>query len=213
MIPSAPPSSATIVAPISAGLRATRTPAASNAAILSAAVPRPPAMIAPACPMRRPGGAVCPATKATTGLFMWSRMNSAACSSAVPPISPIMMTASVSGSSWNRRSASTKLVPLIGSPPMPMQVDCPWPSCVSWMHGLVGQRAAARHHADAARLVDVPRHDADLALARRDDARAVGTDQARRAALEEALDAHHIEHRNALGDADDRAARRRRPPP
>src|SRR5262245_37935204 len=112
--------SATIVAPISAGLRAMRTPAASNAAILSAAVPRPPAMIAPACPMRRPFGAVCPATKATTGLFMWSRMKSAACSSAVPPISPIRITASVPRSSSNKRSASTKLVPLIGSPPMPM---------------------------------------------------------------------------------------------
>src|SRR5215468_4416460 len=62
--------SATMVAPISAGLRATRTPAASKAAILSAAVPRPPAMIAPACPMRRPFGAVCPATNATTGLVM-----------------------------------------------------------------------------------------------------------------------------------------------
>jgi hypothetical protein len=35
---------------------------------LSAAVPRPPAMIAPACPIRRPGGAVCPAMKETTGL-------------------------------------------------------------------------------------------------------------------------------------------------
>src|SRR5262245_173309 len=61
---------ATMVAPISAGLRAMRTPAASNAAILSAAVPRPPAMIAPAWPMRRPFGAVCPATNATTGLRM-----------------------------------------------------------------------------------------------------------------------------------------------
>ena len=59
-----------MVAPISAGLLATRTPAASKAAILSAAVPRPPAMMAPACPMRLPGGAVCPATKATTGLVM-----------------------------------------------------------------------------------------------------------------------------------------------
>src|SRR5215475_6953559 len=112
---------ATMVAPISAGLRAMRTPAASKAAILSAAVPRPPAMMAPAWPMRRPFGAVCPATNATTGLFMWSRMKAAACSSALPPISPITITASVAGSSWNRRSASTKLVPLIGSPPMPMQ--------------------------------------------------------------------------------------------
>ena len=45
-------------------------PAASNAAIFSAAVPAEPEMIAPACPMRRPGGAVCPAMKPTTGFFM-----------------------------------------------------------------------------------------------------------------------------------------------
>ena len=53
------------------------------------------------------------------------------------------------GSSWNSRSASTKLVPLIGSPPMPTQVDCPMPELRELMHGLVGQRAAARHDADA----------------------------------------------------------------
>jgi hypothetical protein len=44
----------------------------------------------------------------------------------VPPISPIMITASVSGSSRKAASTSMKLVPLIGSPPMPTQVD--WPS-------------------------------------------------------------------------------------
>ena len=42
---------------------------------------------------------------------------------------------------------------------------------------LVGQRARAADDADAARLVDVARHDADLALAGRDDAGAVGADQ------------------------------------
>ncbi len=46
------------VAPISAGLSLTWTPQDFSAAIFSAAVPFPPAMMAPACPMRRPGGAV-----------------------------------------------------------------------------------------------------------------------------------------------------------
>src|SRR5262245_59274249 len=41
--------------PMSAGLFTTWTPAAVNAAIFSAAVPLPPAMMAPAWPMRRPG--------------------------------------------------------------------------------------------------------------------------------------------------------------
>src|SRR5487761_916311 len=35
-------------------------------------------MIAPAWPMRRPGGAVCPATKPTTGFFTRALINSAA---------------------------------------------------------------------------------------------------------------------------------------
>jgi hypothetical protein len=39
-------------------MRATGTPTASKAAIFSAAVPVPPEMMAPACPMRLPGGAV-----------------------------------------------------------------------------------------------------------------------------------------------------------
>src|SRR5439155_24462053 len=123
---------ACMVAPSSAGLGAMRTPAARNASIFSAAVPRPPAMIAPAWPIRFPLGAVCPAMKATTGFRTWALMKLAASSSAVPPISPIRMMASVAGSSLNSRSASTKPVPMIGSPPMPMQVDCPMPSSVSW---------------------------------------------------------------------------------
>ena len=44
-------------------------PAALSAAILSAAPPWPPEMIAPAWPMRRPLGAVCPAMNATTGFL------------------------------------------------------------------------------------------------------------------------------------------------
>src|SRR5215467_52197 len=75
--------------PISAGLFTTFTPAEVRAAIFSAAVPRPPAMIAPAWPIRRPGGAVWPAMNATMGLVTFAWANAAASSSAVPPISPI----------------------------------------------------------------------------------------------------------------------------
>ena len=59
-------------------------------------------------------------------------MYAAAASSAVPPISPIMMIASVSGSSLSSLSASMCVVPMIGSPPIPIAVDCPIPRVVSW---------------------------------------------------------------------------------
>ena len=47
-----------------------RDPAARSAAFLSAAVPLPPAMIAPAWPIRFPGGAVAPAMNAAHGFFV-----------------------------------------------------------------------------------------------------------------------------------------------
>src|SRR2546430_4169020 len=109
----------------SAGRFMTAMPARANAAILSAAVPLDPAMMAPACPMRRPGGAVCPAMNPITGLDIVCCTKSAACCSSVPPISPTMTTASVSGSAWNADRQWMKLVPMSGSPPMPTQVDCP----------------------------------------------------------------------------------------
>jgi TolB-like protein/Tfp pilus assembly protein PilF len=118
--------------PMSAGLLTTFTPAAVSAAIFSAAVPFPPAMIAPAWPMRRPGGAVCPAMNPTTGFLKFPLIQAAASSSALPPISPIMITASVSGSAANSFSASMCEVPISGSPPMPMHVLCPRPTLVSW---------------------------------------------------------------------------------
>src|SRR5579884_858064 len=98
-----------------AGDFATAIPAASSALIFSLAVPCPPEIMAPACPMRRPGGAVCPAINDTTGLRMLPRIHSAAVSSALPPISPIITTASVCASSLNSFSASTKFVPIIGT--------------------------------------------------------------------------------------------------
>ncbi len=78
--------------------------------------------MAPAWPIRFPGGAVVPAMNPATGLVMAEDTNSAASSSAVPPISPIITTPSVSLSSSNIRSMSTKLVPLTGSPPIPTAV-------------------------------------------------------------------------------------------
>src|SRR6267154_5563986 len=70
------------VEPKSAGVSTVRMPAAAIAAYLSFAVPWPPLMMAPAWPMRRPGGAVCPAMKPTTGFFTLALIHSAARSSA-----------------------------------------------------------------------------------------------------------------------------------
>src|SRR6267154_1756119 len=74
------------VVPSAAGLSATAMSADFMASTLSSALPLPPAMMAPAWPMRRPGGAVMPAMKPAIGFlrpFLASLlMNSAASSSA-----------------------------------------------------------------------------------------------------------------------------------
>ena len=74
---------------------------------------------------------------------------------------------------------------------------------------LVGERPRAADDSDAALLVDVPGHDPDLAFPGRDDPGTVGADEARRLALERALDLHHVVDGNALGDADDERDLRR----
>ena len=51
--------------------------------------------------------------------------------------------------------------------------------------------------------MDVARHDADFASARRDDTWAVWPDEAAFAAFKRALDAHHVKHWDAFGDAND----------
>src|SRR6185436_6943219 len=100
-----PFNTSTSVLPSRAGEGETLMPADSIAAIFDSASPLPPAMIAPACPMRRPGGAVRPAMKPTIG-FLRPRLasslrNCAASSSAEPPISPIIIRASVALSAKN----------------------------------------------------------------------------------------------------------------
>ena len=91
-----------------------------------------PVIMAPACPIRFPVGAVTPAMKATTGFVMCCSIHLAQSSSSVPPISPHITTASVAESSLKRAMMSRCLRPLIGSPPIPTHVDCPRPTLDSW---------------------------------------------------------------------------------
>ncbi len=69
--------------------------------------------------------------------------------------------------------------------------------------GLVGQGSRARYDADAARLVNKTRHDADLAFARRYDAGAIRADQPTIVIAQRRLDLHHVIDGNTLGYADD----------
>src|SRR3989304_4641310 len=64
--PRRPPRTLNIVLPRAAGDSATAIPAPRMASILSPAPPLPPEMIAPAWPMRRPGGAGAPAGEPAT---------------------------------------------------------------------------------------------------------------------------------------------------
>src|SRR5258708_36428826 len=64
-----PLNASTKVLPRRAGEGDTIIPADSMAAIFDPASPLPPEIIAPAWPMRRPGGAVRPAMKPTTGFL------------------------------------------------------------------------------------------------------------------------------------------------
>ena len=59
-----------------------------------------------------------------------------------------MMIACVSGSSLNSLIASVKLVPMIGSPPMPMQVDLADAKLRQLADRFIGQRAGTGNDAD-----------------------------------------------------------------
>jgi len=118
--------------PMSAGDLTTRIPAASMAFIFSAAVPLPRRWIAPAWPIRRPGGAVWPAMKPTTGFLTWAFAYSPPPPPRCPDLADHHDRLGRRRSSLKRRSASVWVVPMIGSPPMPMQVVWPMPSALSW---------------------------------------------------------------------------------
>src|SRR5262249_60929945 len=95
-------------------------------------------------------------------------------------------------------------VPRPRAPSMPLLRGLAEPHARGLKHRLIGERARARHDADLAGRKNVARHDADLAFARGHHARTVRPDQPRLSARQRALDLHHVEHRNALGDADDK---------
>mmetsp|Transcript_63472 Transcript_63472/g.200752 ORF Transcript_63472/g.200752 Transcript_63472/m.200752 type:complete len:332 (-) Transcript_63472:58-1053(-) len=72
------------------------------------------------------------------------------------------------------------------------------------VHRLVRERTGARHHADLAWGVNVAGHDPDLALARLDDARAVGANEARLGLAHHGrLDLDHVVLGDPLRDAND----------
>src|SRR4051794_10136130 len=125
------PSISAAISATSVGVWPTRTPFASSASFFAAAVPWEPEMIAPACPIVLPGGAVKPAMYANTGFETFSAMYSAVCSSASPPISPHMTINSVWSSFSNSWMMSMKCEPAIGSPPMPTIELLPKPRCAS----------------------------------------------------------------------------------
>ena len=95
------------------------------------------------------------------------------------------------------------VVPMMGSPPMPMAVDWPMPRVRELVDGFVGEGAGFRDDADGALLVDAAGHDADLGLAGGDDAGAVGADEAGLGVLDDFPDFDHVEDGDAFGDADD----------
>jgi hypothetical protein len=70
--------------------------------------------------------------KPTTGLRIFSFNHIAASASILPPISPIIMIPSVSGSFINNSTASRVVVPIIGSPPIPIAVEIPIPAFTAW---------------------------------------------------------------------------------
>ncbi len=95
--------------------------------------------------------------------------------------SPIIKMASVPGSAWNIANRSTNKVPTMRSPPADAS-RLAKAKIRKLPNRFVSKRAAAAHDADFAGLVNVPWHDADFALAGRDDTGAVWADEDRLAA-------------------------------
>lgn len=162
-------------------------------------------------------------TGLASGPLLCSFRNSAACSSACPPISPIRIIPLVVGSSKNTWRQSIKLVPLNGSPPIPTQRVCPRPTAVvwwpAWKHqnwyniyvrkikstNLIGQGSRTRNDSNATPLMDVTGHDADLTFFCRDYTRTVRADESGFSLLQKLrLDANHILLRNTFSDANNK---------
>ena len=113
----------TTASPMSAGLSATSMPASSRAATFSAAVPLPPEMMAPAWPMRLPGGAVRPAMNAATGFVTFCLHERGGLFFGRAADFAHHEDRFGFGIVLEHSSRSMNEVPTIGSPPRPTQVD------------------------------------------------------------------------------------------
>ena len=87
---------------------------------------------------------------------------------------------------------------------MPTTSDCPSPSLRGLVDGFVGEGAGPGDDTDAAPFVDEAWHDADFALPRGDDARAVGAHESSfPLRFEDVCDPDHVVLGDAFSDADD----------
>jgi hypothetical protein len=140
-------------------------------------------------------------------LVILALMNSAASSSAEPPISPIIMTALVSGSASNALEAVDEAGARDG---VAADADAGGDADVlllELVERLVGERARAAHDADVGAGRRAPWRcaggDADVALAGADDARAVRAEQRTfgEVALQLVVEPGLVVGGDALGDA------------
>src|ERR1700687_2303256 len=139
--------------------------------------------------MRFPGGAVRPLMKPITGFPNPGPItSSAAASSSLPPISPIMTTARVAGSFWKSPTASLERAehnhgtggwivleepqdllerkPEDGIAADPHRGRLPHPRLAQSLDDFIGQGATPRHDAHRTLAVDVAGDDAHLGLSR-----------------------------------------------
>ncbi len=131
-------------------------------------------------------------------------MNSAARSSASPPISPTITIPSVSGSVLEEGEDvdEVRADDRVAADADDRRV--PHPGLLELVADLVGERAGLRDDADLACVEELRGDDPDVRLAGREHARAVGADQPGAGVLGLPVDAQHVEHRDSLGDRDDR---------
>ena len=107
---------------------------------------------------------------------------------------------SVRSSARNVSSRSGKRTPFTGSPPTPTQMLVPNPTVAQAVAGLVGQRAALRHHAERAGPQRHVGQEAELHLAGDREAGCRSADPQRAGVARHAADPQRVVNRHALRD-------------
>ena len=154
-------------------------PAADMAAYLSLAVPWPPLMMAPAWPMRRPGGRGLSGDEADDGLFHVGLDELGGAFFGVAADFADQDDGVSVGVVIEKRDGVEE-----GGADDGVAADADAGRLADaeareLVDGFIGEGAAAADDADVTLLVDAAGHDADLAFAGRDDAGTVGADEAR----------------------------------